>query len=223
VSRSGPQSSRINRSADDDDAARESLEFLLASSQLRVNSFNSATAFLASLPPSPSGCIITDVRMPEVSGIDLLKRLVEREIKIPVIVITGDGDVPLAVEAMKLGAMDFFEKPFDGDAVVTAVRKALSGWLRDVDREAARVAVQERIAELSPRERDVLAGLMNGYPNKTIAYDLGISPRTVEIYRANLMTKMNAGSLSELVRLVMVAGMPINPPASPADASTRSR
>jgi len=161
--------------------------------------------------------------MPEVSGIDLLKRLVELEIKIPVIVITGDGDVPLAVEAMKLGAMDFFEKPFDGDAVVAAVGRALSDWHRDVDREAARVAVQERIADLSPRERDVLAGLMNGHPNKTIAYDLGISPRTVEIYRANVMTKMNAASLSELVRLVLVAGTPMNAPASSADPTTRSR
>jgi len=199
---------------DDDDAARESLEFLLGSSQLRVNSFSSATAFLTSLPPSPSGCIITDVRMPEVSGIDLLKRLVELEIKIPVIVITGDGDVPLAVEAMKLGAVDFFEKPFDGDAVVAAVRKALNGWQRDVDREAARVAVQRRIAGLSPRERDVLAGLMAGYTHKAIAHDLGISPRTVDIYRANLMTKMNAANLSELVRLVLLAGTPINAPAS---------
>jgi two-component system response regulator FixJ len=191
---------------DDDDAVRESLEFLLSSSQLPVRTFNSASAFLTSLPPTPSGCVITDVRMPDVSGIELLKRLMELEIRMPVIVITGHGDVPLAVEAMKLGAVDFFEKPFDGDKVVAAVRTALSDWEKDADREAEKADLHQRLATLSARERDVLAGLVAGNPNKTIAYDLGISPRTVEIYRANVMTKMKAGSLSELVRMALLAG-----------------
>jgi two-component system, LuxR family, response regulator FixJ len=193
---------------DDDDAVRESLEFLLGSSQVPVRTFNSASAFLTALPPSPSGCVITDVRMPDVSGIELLKRLIELEIRIPVIVMTGHGDVPLAVEAMKLGAVDFFEKPFDGDKVVAAVRTALSDWEKDADREAEKADLHHRLATLSARERDVLTGLVAGNPNKTIAYDLGISPRTVEIYRANVMTKMKAGSLSELVRMALLAGAP---------------
>jgi two-component system response regulator FixJ len=193
---------------DDDDAVRESLEFLLSSSQLPVRTFNSASAFLTSLPPMPSGCVITDVRMPDLSGIELLKRLMELEIRMPVIVITGHGDVPLAVEAMKLGAVDFFEKPFDSDKIVAAVRNALSDWEKDADREAEKADLHHRLATLSARERDVLTGLVAGNPNKTIAYDLGISPRTVEIYRANVMTKMKAGSLSELVRMALLAGAP---------------
>jgi len=192
---------------DDDDAVRESLEFLLASAELPVKAYNSASAFLTSLPRIASGCVITDVRMPELSGIDLLKRLTELDVKIPVIVITGHGDVPLAVEAMKLGAVDFFEKPFDGDKVVAAVRMALSDWEKGADREAEKADLHDRLATLSAREKDVLAGLVAGKPNKTIAYDLGISPRTVEIYRANVMTKMKAGSLSELVRMAMVTGI----------------
>jgi two-component system, LuxR family, response regulator FixJ len=191
---------------DDDDAVRESLEFLLSSSQLPVRTYNSASAFLASLPQLVSGCIVTDVRMPDLSGIDLLKRLTELQIKIPVIVITGHGDVPLAVEAMKLGAVDFFEKPFDGDKIVAAVQTALRDWRKGADREAEKAELHHRLATLSAREKDVLTGLVAGNPNKTIAYDLGISPRTVEIYRANVMTKMKAGSLSELVRMALLAG-----------------
>ena len=192
---------------DDDDAVRESLEFLLRAAQLPVRTYNSASTFLASLARTATGCIVTDVRMPEISGIDLLRRLRELEVKIPVIVITGHGDVPLAVEAMKLGAADFFEKPFDGDQVVAAVRRALNDSKKDADREAERADLHDRIATLSAREKDVLKGLVAGNPNKTIAYDLGISPRTVEIYRANVMTKMRAGSLSELVRMALIAEM----------------
>jgi len=192
---------------DDDDAVRESLEFLLGSSQLSVKSYGSASAFLESLPETLSGCVITDVRMPDVTGIDLLKRLRELDINIPVIVITGHGEVPLAVEAMKLGAADFFEKPFDGDQIVSAVKGALSNWQKSADQETEKAELQHRIASLSAREKDVLLGLVAGNPNKTIAYDLGISPRTVEIYRANVMTKMQAGSLSELVRMALRAGV----------------
>jgi len=141
------------------------------------------------------------------SGIDLLQRLRELNVGAPVIVMTGHGDVPLAVQAMKMGAVDFLEKPFDDELLIASVRSALGRLKEDVLRDAERAELHDRLAALSNRERDVLEGLVAGHPNKTIAYDLGISPRTVEIYRANVMTKMKAGSLSELVRMALVAGM----------------
>jgi two-component system, LuxR family, response regulator FixJ len=192
---------------DDDEAVRESLEFLLRTAHYQVRTYDSAVSFLKALPTGGTGCIVTDVRMPEVSGIDLLRRLKELGNAMPVIVITGHGDVPLAVEAMKVGAADFLEKPFDEDTLLASVRAALGRAQKDVQRDAERAALQERLASLSHREREVLEGLVAGYPNKTIAYDLGISPRTVEIYRANVMTKMKAASLSELVRMALIAGL----------------
>jgi two-component system, LuxR family, response regulator FixJ len=192
---------------DDDEAMRHSLEFLLRSASMDVRTYDSAAAFLRTVPGSAAGCIITDVRMPELSGIDLLRRLKELMINMPVIVMTGHGDVALAVEAMKIGAVDFFEKPFDDEAILAAVRSALGNWQKEAHRDAERAELHERLATLSNRERDVLEGLIAGQPNKTIAYDLGISPRTVEIYRANLMSKMKAASLSELVRMALVAGL----------------
>jgi two-component system response regulator FixJ len=192
---------------DDDDAVRDSLKFLLSAAGFAVKTFDSGSALVASLPRAKSACVITDVRMPGLSGIELLKRLKELNSGFPVIVMTGHGDVPLAVEAMKIGAADFFEKPFDGDKLVAAVRTALSDREKNADREAEKADLQGRIATLSARERDVLDGLVAGNPNKTIAHDHGISPRTVEIYRANVMTKMRAGSLSELVRMALIAGL----------------
>jgi two-component system response regulator FixJ len=192
---------------DDDDAARESLEFLLRSANFTVTTYDSGTAFLRSLPQIGFGCIITDVRMPDLSGIGLLRRLKELNVKMPVIVVTGHGDVPIAVEAMKLGAADFFEKPFDGDKMIARVHAVLTDSRKDADRDAERKELHDRLATLTPREHDVLKGLLAGNPNKVIAYDLGISPRTVEIYRANVMTKMKSGSLSELVRMVLHAGV----------------
>ena len=191
---------------DDDDAARESLEFLLRSANFSVISYDSGTAFLSTLPQIAYGCIVTDVRMPGLGGIELLRHLKDVDVKLPVIVITGHGDVPIAVEAMKLGAGDFFEKPFDGDKMIAAVQSALSDWRKGADRDAERRELQDRLATLTPRERDVLKGLVAGNPNKVIAFDLGISPRTVEIYRANVMTKMKSGSLSQLVRMALHAG-----------------
>jgi two-component system response regulator FixJ len=192
---------------DDDDAVRQSLEFLLKTSGLNVQSFESAAAFLEALPQIRSGCVITDVRMPGMTGIDLLRHLRANKAELPVIVITGHGDIALAVEAMKIGALDFLEKPFDDDQLLAAVRTALD---RDADaskRKAELGGVLDKLAALSNRERQVLEGLVAGNANKTIAFDLGISPRTVEIYRANLMTKMEANSLSDLVRMAMMAGI----------------
>ena len=192
---------------DDDEAVRESLEFLLKTAGLPVRSFDSAQAFLDVLPEIRSGCIITDVRMPDITGIDLLRRVKELGLDIPVIVITGHGDIALAVEAMKIGAVDFLEKPFDDDTLLDAVRGSLTRTVDTAQRNAELTAIHERLAGLSNRERQVLEGLVAGKANKVIAFDLGISPRTVEIYRANLMTKMAANSLSDLVRMAMMAGI----------------
>jgi two-component system, LuxR family, response regulator FixJ len=198
---------RVVHVIDDDEALRESLAFLLRAAQLEVKSFPSARAFLDELPDESLGCVITDVRMPDITGIDLLRRLKELKIGVPVIVVTGHGDVALAVEAMKIGAADFFEKPFDDDLLLASVRSALREQEGQKKRYAERAEIETRIAALSPREQDVLRGLIEGRANKQIAFDLGISPRTVEIYRANLMNKMQADSLSDLVRMALVAGM----------------
>lgn len=192
---------------DDDAAMRDSLSFLLASAGIEARTYESATQFLADFVKGSTGCVVTDVRMPRVSGIDLLRQVKALDPDIPVIVITGHGDVPLAVEAMKLGAADFLEKPFDDDALLATIRAALDcNRQRDRDHVAA-VAIRSRLASLSTREREVLEGLLAGHPNKTIAYDLGISPRTVEVYRANVMTKMQAETLSDLVRMAVTCGL----------------
>ena len=198
---------------DDDSAMRESLQFLLRTANIRARTYESATAFLDALPRDSSGCVVTDVRMPGLSGLELLRRLKELEVALPVIVITGHADVPLAVEAMKGGAADFIEKPFDDEVLLASVRAALRVQDGQAGQQAARAAIAERLGSLSARERQVLDGLVAGLPNKTIAYDLSISPRTVEIYRANVMTKMEASSLSELVRMALVGGV-IAPVAS---------
>ena len=195
------------RVIDDDEAIRESLTFLLGTVGLDVRTYDSATAFLTALPTISVGCVVTDVRMPGISGVELLRRLRELGVSMPVIVITGHGDVQLAVEAMKIGARDFIEKPFDDETLLGAVRAALDDGERQAQHDAERVALLERFAGLTNRERDVLQGLVAGKPNKIVAFDLGISPRTVEIYRANVMAKMSAGSLSELVRMALVAGI----------------
>jgi len=199
---------RVVHVIDDDEGLRESLAFLLRSAALEVRSFDSAKAFLDGLPDAALGCVITDVRMPDMSGIELLRRLKELKVGVPVIVITGHGDIALAVEAMKIGASDFFEKPFDDDLLLASVRAALRQQADQTKRGAERADIEHRISTLSPREKDVLAGLIDGRANKQIAFDLGISPRTVEIYRANLMNKMQAGSLSDLVRMALLAAMP---------------
>jgi len=190
---------------DDDAALRESLGFLLRTAQIAAQAYDSAKAFLDALPAATPGCIITDVRMPGMSGIELLKKLKELNLDVPVIVITGHGDIPLAVEAMKFGAVDFLEKPFDDEVLLASVQSALKRRDGDSRRRTERAEIDARLALLSKRERDVLNGLVAGRANKQIAFDLGISPRTVEIYRANLMDKMQAGSLSDLLRMALLA------------------
>jgi len=202
-----PSDNTVVHVIDDDEAMRESLAFLLGTVGMKVQTYESATAFLDVASKAEGGCIITDVRMPGLSGIELLQRLRELKLALPVIVITGHGDVRLAVEAMKIGAIDFLEKPFDDEALMASVRSALDQLGRDHKRQAQRSDIEARLATLSNRERDVLKGLVGGLANKQIAYDLGISPRTIEIYRANLMTKMQAASLSDLVRMALVAGL----------------
>lgn len=196
---------RIVHIVDDDDAVRQSLAFLLSSAGLPVRLYDSATAFLAGLASVQGGCLITDVRMPGMTGLELLHALKAKACGLPAIVITGHGDVPLAVEAMKAGAIDFIEKPFDQEAILSAVQSAFDHAERKERGGEDRAAVAAKLASLSERERQVLEGLIAGHPNKTIAYDLGISPRTVEVYRSNLMTKMEAKSLSELIRMTLLA------------------
>jgi two-component system, LuxR family, response regulator FixJ len=202
-----PAEKSIVHVIDDDQAVREVLAFQLGSAGIDVRTYESAAGFLKVAPTVQAGCIITDVRMPELSGIDLLRRLRELKVAAPVIVITAHGDIPLAVEAMRMGAINFLEKPFDDDVLLASVRSALEKGDQDRTRQAERSSIQSRIAALSNRERDVLQGLVAGRANKQLAYDLGISARTIENYRANLMIKMQAASLSDLVRMALIAGM----------------
>ncbi|WP_326523859.1 response regulator FixJ [Sphingomonas sp.] len=190
---------------DDDEAARHSLEFLLDCAGIRVRSFVSADAFLAASPPLAGACIVTDVRMPGTTGIALVEEMKRRGAAVPVIVITGHADVPLAIQAMHAGVADFIEKPFDDELMLGAIRTALAAQADDDQARADRQAVLDRIASLSGREREVMEGLARGNANKMIAFDLGISARTVEVYRANVMLKMQAKTLSDLVRMVTVA------------------
>ncbi len=190
---------------DDDESARHSLEFLLDVAEIRVRSFASADAFLQSSPPLAGACVITDVRMPGTSGIELTVKLKQLDAAVQVIVITGHADVPLAIQAMKAGALDFIEKPFDDETMLSAIDRALREKSKDDQLQAERNEVLDRIGSLSAREREVVDGLVAGKANKVIAFDLDISPRTVEVYRANAMAKMQAKTLSGLVRMITIA------------------
>ena len=192
---------------DDDEAMRDSLNFLLDSSGFGVTLFDDAQAFLDVLPGLAFGCVVSDVRMPGIDGIELLKRMKAQQSPFPILIMTGHGDVPLAVEAMKLGAIDFLEKPFEDDRLTTMIETAIRQAEPAAKNEAISQDIAARVASLSPRERQVMEGLIAGLSNKLIAREYDISPRTIEVYRANVMTKMQANSLSELVRLAMRAGM----------------
>jgi two-component system, LuxR family, response regulator FixJ len=189
---------------DDDPGVRDSLAFLLQSAGLAVRTYDSAAAFLAVAPGLASGCVLTDIRMPgEMDGLALQRHLAALGGSLAVVVMTGHGDVPIAVEALKAGARDFLEKPFDEERLLTVVREALAASQRAQEEVQASAGIAARLATLTPREREVLQKLVAGLPNKTIAYDLGTSPRTVEVQRARVMEKMGARSLAELVRMVL--------------------
>jgi two-component system, LuxR family, response regulator FixJ len=190
---------------DDDDGVRQSLAFLLTSAGLAVRVYESASAFIEALGALQPGCIVSDVRMPGMDGLQLQRRLQEIGVRLPMIIITGHADVSLAVEVMKRGAVDFIEKPFDDETILCAIRIALDQYDHTGRRETEVALIQTKLQSLSAREREVLEGLLAGNPNKTIAYDLSLSPRTVEVHRANVMTKMGASSLSGLVRMSLVA------------------
>lgn len=197
-----PSASQVVHVVDDDESARESLAFLLESADFEVMAYASAPAFLDALPTARPGVVVTDVRMPEMSGQELVSRLAALKVKMPIIMITGHGDIPMAVEAMRSGVVDFIEKPFSEARMLDALGRALKAS------EAAPVtddqaAILHRLETLSERERQVLDGVVAGHANKVIARELGISPRTVEIYRAKLMTKMQADNLAALVRMTL--------------------
>jgi two-component system response regulator FixJ len=191
---------------DDDDAIRDSLAFLLDASGWRTCLWPSAEAFLDGAGAARVACLITDVRMPGLSGLDLVQRLNARGFTAPIIVMTGHGDIPLAVDAMKAGVVDFLEKPINDELLMRALEAAVSQAPKAAPDDPEIVRLRQRFKALSPRERDVMTGVVAGKPNKVIAQDLGISPRTVEVYRAGLMTKTGAGSLSELVRMALTLG-----------------
>ena len=190
---------------DDDPAVRDSLAFLLDTAGLASRTYDSAATLLVHADNLTPGCIVTDVRMPDMNGLEMVRRLSEMGVRHPVIVMTGHADVPLAIEALRAGVRDFIEKPFDDEALISSIRSALADQAGAAEHEGQVAEVRERLASLSTRERQVLDGLVAGRANKVIAYDLEISPRTVEVYRANVMTKMQARSLSELVRMTILA------------------
>jgi two-component system response regulator FixJ len=190
---------------DDEESVRRSTSFMLRTSGFAVDTYPSGVAFLERVADAKPGCILLDVRMPEMDGIEVQAELASRGVKLPVIVLTGHGDVGTAVAAMKGGAVDFLEKPFEREALIEALDRGFEQLGRGDEALASQHEAARRIGQLSPREQDVLRGLVRGHPNKTIAYDLGISPRTVEVHRANAMSKLGARSLSEALRLAFAA------------------
>jgi two-component system response regulator FixJ len=192
---------------DDDADVRDSLHALLEAEGFSVRTFESAKRALAAPALNEAACLIADIRMPDMDGLQLQEELVARKLGIPVIVVTGHGDVPLAVRAMKAGAVDFIEKPFDGELMLESVRRALAVSSQTRSQANLAKAAETRIDGLTARERQVLEHLVAGRANKIIAYELDISPRTVEIHRAHLMEKMQARSLSDLIRLALAAGV----------------
>lgn len=192
---------------DDEEAIRRSASFMLKTSGYAVETWATGVAFLKEIRHVPQGCVLLDVRMPEMDGLDVQQALLERGVTMPVIILTGHADVSIAVRAMKAGAVDFLEKPFEKAVLISAIETAFDR-IGKADGAAARAAEANVVlGVLTPREREVLEGLAQGLPNKTIAYDLGISPRTVEVHRANLMAKLDVRSLSDALRLAFAAGL----------------
>ena len=192
---------------DDEEPIRKSLAFMLTIEGFAVRLHESATAFLSAAPSMRNSVLITALRMPDMSGVDLLRKLNDLPAAIPSIVITGHGDVPMAVEAMKAGALDFIEKPFEDEVLISAIKRAAGEIAEDRGASVDTELIRSRFATLTDREKQVLAGVVAGLANKSIAFDLDISPRTVEVHRASVMAKMNARSLPELVRMTLAAGI----------------
>ena len=192
---------------DDDEAIRRSASFMLRTSGYLVKTYASGVEFLGVAKDAPAGCVLLDVRMPEMDGLEVQAALKERGILLPVVVMTGHGDINTAVEAMKLGALDFIEKPFEKAVLLSAIEVSFERLDKSAKRHARADEARVKLGVLTPRELDVMKGLVRGHPNKTIAYDLDISPRTVEIHRANLMTKLGVHSLSEALRIAFAAGL----------------
>jgi RNA polymerase sigma factor (sigma-70 family) len=190
---------------DDDEAMRSSLKWLIESVGMRVETFASAQAFLDAYYPGRAGCLLLDVRMPGMSGLELQAHLVRHELRLPVIIITGHGDVSMAVKAMKAGAVDFIEKPFDDEELLQSIRNALGHEEKQRELRARRADIAARLAELTPREHEVMTMVTDGKSNKEIAAALSVSAKTVEVHRARVMDKMRADSLAELVRMALIA------------------
>ncbi|MBB4839829.1 two-component system response regulator FixJ [Sphingomonas kyeonggiensis] len=198
---------RLIHIVDDEESVRKSASFLLRTSGFDTRTYASGGALLREAAHAPLGCILLDIRMPDMDGLEVQRELNARGIPMPVIVLTGHGDISVAVQAMKAGAVDFIEKPFEKDHLLEAIASAFARLESVGDSGAEKREAQSRLEALSPREQDVLAGLVRGHPNKTIAYDLGISARTIEVHRANLMDKLKARSLSEALRIAFAAGL----------------
>ncbi|MGI4949778.1 MAG: response regulator transcription factor [Janthinobacterium lividum] len=192
---------------DDDEAIRHSVGFMLRKAGYPVESYGSGTSFLKAVTRETPGCVLLDVRMPEIDGPEVQARLAERGIALPIIMLTGHGDVPLAVRAIKAGASEFLEKPFERSVLLRAIDAALDRGMRAERGQLASGEAVVKLAVLTVRERDVLDGMVTGRPNKLIAYDLGIATRTVEVHRARLMEKLSARSLSDVLRIAFVAGL----------------
>jgi two-component system response regulator FixJ len=198
---------RLIHIVDDEEAIRRSAGFMLKTSGFDVAAYESGVAFLKEVRHAEAGCILLDVRMPEMDGLEVQRALAERGITMPVVILTGHGDVNVAVKAMKAGAVDFIEKPFEKAVLLSAIEAAFDRLNNAVSGAVRAAEASVMIAGLTGREQDVLKGLAEGFPNKTIAYDLGISPRTVEVHRANLMAKLNVRSLSDALRIAFAAGL----------------
>jgi len=201
------EANRTIHLVDDDEAIRRSISFMLRTSGYLVKTYPSGVEFLAVARDAVAGCILLDVRMPDMDGLEVQQALKDKGVLMPVIVLTGHGDINLAVQAMKAGAVDFIEKPFEKPVLIGAIEEGFARIDQAGRRHARADEAKVRLETLTPREYDVLRGLVRGHPNKTIAFDLGISPRTVEIHRANLMGKLGVPSLSEALRIAFAAGL----------------
>lgn len=192
---------------DDEESIRRSVSFMLKTSGYQVETWSSGQAFLKEVKHAEHGCILLDVRMPEIDGLEVQRALADRGVTMPVVIMTGHGDISIAIRAMKAGAVDFLEKPFEKAALIAAIEESFERIANATNASARAADAETILGVLTPRERDVLEGLAKGLPNKTIAYDLGISPRTVEVHRANVMTKLDVRSLSDALRIAFAAGL----------------